>query len=89
MNNLTFSDIVIRFAKYYEYRSRKRVVAHPAYKQSIKETHFLPNESTIGQRIWHILNNTKAIPVCQLESCNSTVNWFSRKKEYLIIWQEA
>lgn len=46
------------------------------YEDIMKFTAFLPNDSKIGQRMYHYLSNTNSIPVCKRECCKNSVNWY-------------
>lgn len=56
---------------------------YPAELRVIKlMTNYLPNNASIRQRIWHILNNTSRIPVCSAPMCDNRVKWHHVKKKY-------
>lgn len=51
------------------------------YNQLVQETDFLPDNSPITQRLWHVEHNTNILPVCHV--CNANpVTWNREKAEY-------
>lgn len=46
----------------------------------INQTSFLPNDVSLPQRLYHIINNTSTIPGCK--TCSKPVSWNRRYKRY-------
>lgn len=45
-----------------------------------QQTKFLPQNSSLPQRLWHIINQTQTIPQCK--TCKADVSWDRRYKKY-------
>ena len=45
------------------------------WSRVVKATKFLPEDVRAEQRVWHVINKTKKIPVCQNPVCNTSVEW--------------
>lgn len=45
-------------------------------------TSFLEPNANLGQRLWHIHNNTKQSPVCENHACNKHTTWSRKQKRY-------
>ncbi len=58
-------------------KGRKKYVAEIAEIE--KSTSFL-KQASLPQRIWHLIHNTTAVPLCT--ACTSIVSWDHRHKEY-------
>lgn len=52
----------------------------PLIADIIHQTTFLPNNSSIPQRLWHVVNTTSEIPKCKM--CPTNVSWDHRYKKY-------
>ena len=46
----------------------------------LTDTSYLPEKSSLPQRLWHIINSTTEIPGCK--TCGSSVSWDRRFKRY-------
>jgi len=58
---------------------RKKEHAH-IKNDVITSTDFLPENSSMTQRLWHIIHATQEIPGCR--TCGDKVSWDRRNKEY-------
>jgi hypothetical protein len=52
----------------------------PQVKEIIKQTQYLPTNSSLPQRLHHIITEIKTLPTCKL--CNSPVSWDRRYRRY-------
>lgn len=53
------------------------------FKLLMDKTNFLPNDASIPQRMWHIINNHLNVYVCNNPSCNETPKFNTYNKGYL------
>ena len=49
---------------------------HPEYYfELVLRTNFLPEQTYIKERFWHIANKTANKPICKRDGCNSPTHW--------------
>lgn len=58
----------------------KKTNAH-IKQQVIEQTNFLPTNSSLQQRLWHIIHGDN-LPICSAPSCSILVKWKTDKKQY-------
>ena len=74
-------NIITNDTSYNKSATRYLYKTHPElWKQIIDQTLFLPNTALAKQRVWHIVNEVWAIPLCPIE--HIPVKWWENR--YLI-----
>lgn len=60
-------------------KSLNGVSNNKMWPRIVKATGFLPDNTAVSRRLWHVANDTKAIPIC---SCGKPVNWDRDTQKY-------